>query len=56
MVINGFVNVCVSTVERRFGLQSTQSGIIAGAYDVGSMIAVIPVAYFGGRLGASKPR
>ena len=56
MVINGIVNVGISSLERRFGLQSTQSGIIAGSYDVGSMLAVIPISYFGGRLGSSKPK
>ena len=56
MVVNGFVNVVISTIEKRFDLQSTISGYIASSYDVGSMLAVIPVAYFGGRLGSSKPR
>ena len=56
MVINGFVNVVISTLERRFELQSTQTGLIAGCYDIGSMIAVIPISYFGGRLGISKPK
>lgn len=50
-----FTNVVISSIERRFGLQSTQSGIIAGSYDFGSLLAVIPVTYFGGRPGASKP-
>ena len=56
MVINGFVNVVISTLEKRFDLQSAQTGLIAGSYDIGSMLAVIPISYFGGRLGASKPR
>ena len=56
MVINGYVNVVISTLERRFGLQSTTTGLVAGAYDVGSMLSVIPISYFGGRLGTSKPR
>ena len=71
-----FTNVVISSIERRFGLQSTQSGIIAGSYDIGydgtqkslilfclnprsffrSLLAVIPVTYFGGRPGASKPK
>ncbi|XP_071745457.1 solute carrier organic anion transporter family member 4A1-like [Lepeophtheirus salmonis] len=51
-----FTNVVISSLEKRFGLQSTTSGIIAGAYDMGSLIAVIPVTYFGGRPGASKPK
>ena len=49
-----FTNVVISSIERRFGLHSTQSGIIAGSYDFGSLLAVIPVTYFGGRPGASK--
>jgi organic anion transporter 4A len=56
MVVNGFVNVVISTLERRFGLLSTQTGIIAGSYDIGSMISVIPITYFGARVGSSKPR
>ena len=51
-----FTNVVISSIERRFGYDSTQSGIIAGSYDMGSLIAVIPVTYFGGRPGASKPK
>ena len=56
MVINGFVNVGLSTLERRFGLQSTDTGVIAGSYDIGSMLSIIPIAYFGGRVGTSKPK
>jgi len=56
MVVNGFVNVVITTLERRFGLASTTTGVVAGAYDLGSMLAVVPVSYFGGRLGASKPK
>ena len=51
-----FTNVVISSIERRFGYDSTQSGIIAGSYDMGSLIAVIPVTYFGGRPGSSKPK
>ena len=50
-----FTNVVISSLERRFGLHSTQSGLIAGSYDIGSLLAVIPVTYLGGREGASKP-
>ena len=56
MVVNGFVNVVISTLERRFGLTSAQTGLIAGSYDIGSLLSVIPITYFGGRLGSSKPR
>jgi organic anion transporter 4A len=56
MVVNGFVNVVISTLEKRFGLQSWETGWIASSYDIGSLLTVIPITYFGGRLGSSKPR
>lgn len=56
LCINGLVNVVITSIERRFGLQSTQSGIIASSYDIGSLIIMIPVSYLGGKAAASKPR
>ena len=56
LCINGLVNVVITSIETRFGLKSTQSGIIASSYDIGSMLIMLPVNYFGGRIGASKPR
>ena len=55
-LINGMINVVISTLETRFGLRSVVSGQIAGFYDLGSLLTVIPVTYFGGRPSASKPR
>lgn len=49
MVVNGFVNVVISTVERRFEISSTESGTIASCYDIASVLCLIPVSYFGGR-------
>ena len=51
-----FVNAVISSLEQRFGLKSTETGVIAGSYDIGSMLSVIPITYFGGRVGASKPK
>ena len=56
MLVNGFVNVVISTLERRFNIKSAQSGLIAGSYDIGALIFAIPITYIGGRVGASKPR
>ena len=56
MVINGFINVVITTLERRFGFLSAETGIISGSYDIGSMLSAIPIAYFGGRIGISKPK
>jgi len=48
MVINGFVPVVISTIEKRFHLASRESGFIASGYDIASVICLIPVSYFGG--------
>lgn len=56
MVVNGFVNVVITTIERRFGLRSMQTGVIAGGYDMASFACLAPVTYLGGRTGSSKPR
>jgi len=53
MLVNGLINVNVSTIERRFQLSSTQMGIICGAYDFFCIFIGIPLAYFGGR--GNKP-
>ena len=56
LVVNGFINVVITTIERRFGLRSAQTGLVASGYDIASFLCLVPVTYFGGRLGASKPR
>lgn len=93
LVVNGFINVVITTIERRFGLQSRKTGFIASGekyyatldslspylidnlmtcdpasyfykpkfvfllgYDIASFFCLIPVSYFGGRVGASKPK
>ncbi|KPJ00330.1 Solute carrier organic anion transporter family member 4A1 [Papilio xuthus] len=56
MVVNGFVNVVITTIEKRFGLRSMQTGVIAGGYDMASFACLAPVTYLGGRAGSSKPR
>ena len=50
------INVNITTLERRFSLKSVTSGWIATFYDLGSLLTVIPITYFGGRPSASKPR
>lgn len=54
--MNGFINVVITTIERRFGLRSSQTGLVASGYDIASFVCLVPVTYFGGRIGASKPR
>ncbi|CAL4120916.1 unnamed protein product, partial [Meganyctiphanes norvegica] len=56
MVVNGFVNSVITNIEKRFDLRSTDTGVIAGAYDIASVLCSIPVSYLGSRVGSSKPR
>uniref|UniRef100_A0A1B0DBL7 Major facilitator superfamily (MFS) profile domain-containing protein n=1 Tax=Phlebotomus papatasi TaxID=29031 RepID=A0A1B0DBL7_PHLPP len=56
LVVNGFINVVITTIERRFGLKSSQTGLVASGYDIASFLCLVPVTYFGGRAGASKPK
>jgi organic anion transporter len=47
-IVNGLVNVMLSTIERRYQLKGTELGIIASGYDVASVFLLIPVSFFGG--------
>eukprot|EP00092_Neocalanus_flemingeri_P059873 GFUD01071710.1.p1 GENE.GFUD01071710.1~~GFUD01071710.1.p1 ORF type:complete len:633 (+),score=108.15 GFUD01071710.1:143-2041(+) len=52
----GLVTAAITSIERRFGLKSSQSGMIVASQEIGSLLFLIPASHFGGKLGASKPR
>lgn len=56
LLVNGCINVVITTIEKRFGLRSSQTGLVASGYDIASFVCLVPVTYFGGRKNASKPR
>lgn len=53
LIVNGFINVVITTIEKRYELKSTETGLIAGSYDIASFLCLIPVSYLGG--SRSKP-
>uniref|UniRef100_A0A1E1X5A7 Solute carrier organic anion transporter family member n=1 Tax=Amblyomma aureolatum TaxID=187763 RepID=A0A1E1X5A7_9ACAR len=53
LIVNGFVNVVITTIERRFQLRSSESGLVASGYDIASFLLLAPISYFGG--SRSKP-
>ena len=55
LVSFGLVTSAISTIERRFGLSSGQSGAIVATQDIGSLLFLIPASHFGGKSGSSKP-
>uniref|UniRef100_A0A8C6P2E2 Solute carrier organic anion transporter family member n=1 Tax=Nothobranchius furzeri TaxID=105023 RepID=A0A8C6P2E2_NOTFU len=54
MIINGFINTVVTSIERRFNLRSYEAGLIASSYDIAACICLAFVSYFGGT--GHKPR
>lgn len=54
MIINGFINTVVTSIERRFDLRSYQAGLIASTYDIAACFCLAFVSYFGGT--GHKPR
>lgn len=54
MIVNGFVNVVITTVEKRFSLASAEAGLIASCYDLAAVVLALPVSYLGAH--AHKPK
>ena len=52
----GLVTVVLTTIERRFGFSSTQSGLIVSLAEVGQVLSLIPVTIYGGQVGANKTK
>ncbi|XP_062316371.1 solute carrier organic anion transporter family member 4A1 isoform X2 [Osmerus eperlanus] len=48
MIVNGFINTVVTSIERRFDLRSYQAGLIASSYDIAACVCLAFVSYFGG--------
>jgi len=47
MITNGLVGTTISTIERRFGLSSSQSAWILATYQIAGVPALLVVGYFG---------
>ncbi|XP_055508066.1 solute carrier organic anion transporter family member 4A1 [Leucoraja erinacea] len=54
MIVNGFINTVITSIERRFDLRSYHSGMIASSYDIAACICLLFVSYFGG--SGHKPK
>ncbi|XP_078665155.1 solute carrier organic anion transporter family member 3A1-like isoform X1 [Branchiostoma floridae x Branchiostoma belcheri] len=52
----GYLNGVLTTLEKRFQLTSKDLGIVASAADIGSMVTVLFVTYYGGKPGNSRPK
>uniref|UniRef100_A0A672TQC0 Solute carrier organic anion transporter family member n=1 Tax=Strigops habroptila TaxID=2489341 RepID=A0A672TQC0_STRHB len=54
MVVNGLINISISTIEKRYELNSSLTGLISASYDISFCVLSLFVSFFGER--GHKPR
>uniref|UniRef100_A0A8D0C2Z1 Solute carrier organic anion transporter family member n=1 Tax=Salvator merianae TaxID=96440 RepID=A0A8D0C2Z1_SALMN len=54
IVVNGLVNVSISTIEKRFDLNSSLTGVISAGYDISFCMLCLFISFYGER--GHKPR
>ncbi|KAL6088862.1 hypothetical protein STEG23_022685 [Scotinomys teguina] len=54
IVVNGLVNISISTIEKRYEMKSSLTGLISSSYDISFCVLSLFVSYFGER--GHKPR
>ncbi|KAF8356007.1 hypothetical protein PRIPAC_97630, partial [Pristionchus pacificus] len=54
MIVNGFISTSISSIEKRFNLSSTKSGIFSATYDVAVAVMLIPLSIYSKRINKSK--
>ena len=54
MLVNGFINVSISSLEKRFGFRSSETGVVSVGYDIAFCCLTVFLTYFASR--SHRPR